>query len=65
LLEGKPGTNPEKLIGAAREGCSKMALSLILGKAALTAEQMDAKSEVTLAKVDDGFAITTVHLTLC
>jgi lipoyl-dependent peroxiredoxin len=63
-FEGKPGTNPEELIGAAHAGCFTMALSLILGEAGLTAEQMNTKAEVTLDKVDDGFAITAVHLTL-
>ena len=41
-----------------------MALSLILGEAGLTAEQMDTTAEVTLDKQDDGFAITAVHLVL-
>jgi len=38
-FEGKPGTNPEELIGAAHAGCFTMALSLILGEAKLTAEE--------------------------
>lgn len=63
-FEGKPGTNPEELIGAAHAGCFTMALSLILGEAKLRADQMDTKAEVTLEKVADGFAITSVHLTL-
>src|SRR6201991_572986 len=63
-FEGKPGTNPEELIGAAHAGCFTMALSLILGEAGLTAEQMDTTAEVTLEKQADGFAITAVHLTL-
>ncbi|MDB5988283.1 MAG: osmC [Nevskia sp.] len=63
-FEGKPGTNPEELIGAAHAGCFTMALSLILGEAKLVAEQMETKAEVTLDKVDDGYAITAVHLTL-
>jgi osmotically inducible protein OsmC len=63
-FEGKPGTNPEELIGAAHAGCFTMALSLILSEAKLTAEHMETKSEVTLDKVGDGFAITSVHLTL-
>src|SRR6266852_4644876 len=63
-FEGKPGTNPEELIGAAHAGCFTMALSLILGEAQLTATHMDTNAEVTLEKVVDGFAITTVHLTL-
>jgi osmotically inducible protein OsmC len=63
-FEGKPGTNPEELIGAAHAGCFTMALSLILGEAKLTAEHMETKAEVTLDKVADGYAITAVHLTL-
>jgi len=63
-FEGKPGTNPEELIGAAHAGCFTMALSLILGEAGFTAEAMDTKSEITLEKQDDGFAITKAHLTL-
>jgi len=36
-----------------------MALSLILGEAKLTAEQMETKADVTLEKQGDGFAITS------
>ncbi|MFG1480223.1 OsmC family protein [Xanthobacter sp. V4C-4] len=63
-FEGKPGTNPEELIGAAHAGCFTMALSLILGEAGLTAARMETRAEVTLEKQADGFAITAVHLTL-
>jgi osmotically inducible protein OsmC len=63
-FEGKPGTNPEELIGAAHAGCFTMALSMILGEAGLTAEQVNTTADVTLEKVDDGFAVTSVHLTL-
>ena len=63
-FEGKPGTNPEELIGAAHAGCFTMALSLILGEANLTAEKMETQADVTLTKQADGFAITAVHLTL-
>ena len=63
-FEGKPGTNPEELIGAAHAGCFTMALSLILGEAGLTAERMETRADVTLEKVADGFAITAIHLTL-
>jgi osmotically inducible protein OsmC len=63
-FEGKPGTNPEELIGAAHAGCFTMALSLILGEAKLTAEHMETKADVTLEKQSDGFAISAVHLIL-
>jgi lipoyl-dependent peroxiredoxin len=41
-----------------------MALSLILGEAKLTTEQMETSAEVTLEQVEGGYAITAVHLTL-
>ena len=63
-FEGLPGTNPEELLGAAHAGCFTMALSLILGEAKLVAEQMDTTARVSLEKLDDGYAITAVHLTL-
>jgi len=63
-LRRLPGTNPEELIAAAHAGCFTMALSLILGEAKLTAEQMETKADVTLEQVDGGYSITAVHLTL-
>jgi osmotically inducible protein OsmC len=63
-FEGKPGTNPEELIGAAHAACFAMAMSAGLGEAGFTATQMDARSDVTLEKVPDGLAITKIHLTL-
>ena len=63
-FEGKPGTNPEELIAAAHAGCFTMALSLILGEAKLTAEEMETSATVTLEQVEGGYAITAVHLTL-
>ena len=63
-FEGKPGSNPEELIGAAHAGCFTMALSLILGEAGFTASEMNTKAEITLEKQGDGFAITKSHLTL-
>jgi osmotically inducible protein OsmC len=63
-FEGQRGTNPEELIAAAHAGCFTMALSSILGEAQLVAEQMDTAAEVTLEKIEGGFAITAVHLTL-
>jgi len=63
-FEGKPGTSPEELIGAAHAGCFTMALSLMLGEANLTAEHMETRADVTLEQVDGGYAITAVHLSL-
>ena len=63
-FEGKPGTNPEELIGGAHAGCFTMALSLILEQAGFKADEMNTKAEITLAKQGDGFAITKSQLTL-
>lgn len=63
-FEGRPGTNPEELLGAAHAGCFTMALSLILGEAKLVAERMETAARVTLEQVDGGYTITAVQLTL-
>ena len=63
-FEGQKGSNPEELIGAAHAACFTMALSLILGEAKLTAEEMETSAEVALEQVEAGWAITSVHLTL-
>jgi len=62
-FEDGPGTNPEELIGAALAGCFSMALSLGLDNAGLTAEKIDTRTQVTLDKQGEGFAITTIALT--
>src|ERR1700709_665931 len=63
-FEGKPGTNPEELIGAAHAGCFTMALSAVLGEAGLTATSMQTTAKVTLESVEGGFAITAINLSL-
>src|SRR5471032_1736977 len=63
-FEDSPGTNPEELIGAAHAGCFTMALSGILAEAGLTAQNLSTTATVTLDKLDDGYAITEVHLHL-
>nr|WP_314418313.1 OsmC family protein [uncultured Erwinia sp.] len=61
-FEGKPGTNPEELVGAAHAACFSMALSLMLGEAGFTPESIDTVADVSLDKVDGGFGITKVAL---
>jgi len=63
-FEGQKGSNPEELIAAAHASCFTMALSLILGEAGLTATAMDTTAEVSLEKLEDGFAVTSSHLAL-
>lgn len=63
-FEGQKGSNPEELIGAAHAACFTMALSLILSEAGLTADTMETTAKVTLEKLESGFTITAVALTL-
>ena len=63
-FEGKPGTNPEELLGAAHAGCFTTATSLMLGEAGFTADEMNTTAQVTLEQDSGGFTITHVALTL-
>jgi osmotically inducible protein OsmC len=63
-FENEPGTNPEELIAAAHAGCFSMALSAQLGNRGLTAEEINTTAAVTLEKVEGGFGITKIHLTV-
>jgi osmotically inducible protein OsmC len=63
-FEGQRGTNPEELLGAAHAGCFTMALSLALDEAGLTATTMETTAKVSLDKLESGFAITAIALTL-
>lgn len=61
-FEGKPGTNPEELIGAAHAACFSMALSAILAEAGVTDVTIETTSQIGLDKDGEGFAIKTAHL---
>jgi len=61
-FENGAGTNPEELIGAAHAGCFSMALSGQLAAAGMTAESISTTATVAIEKVNEGFAITSVHL---
>jgi len=63
-FENGAGTNPEELIAAAHAGCFSMALSALLGNAGLKPERIETEAAVTLEKLESGFAITAVHLTV-
>ncbi|MBI2385151.1 MAG: OsmC family protein [Elusimicrobia bacterium] len=58
------GTNPEELIAAAHAGCFSMALSGKLAEAGLTAESISTQAAVTLEKLEAGFTVTAIHLTV-
>ena len=61
-FEGKSGTNPEELIGAAHASCFSMALSMILEGEDLVADSIETKATVHLEQKDGGFHIPKVHL---
>lgn len=61
-FEDKPGSNPEELVGAAHSACFGMALSLALGEAGFTAENINTEAVVSLDEVDDGFDVTHIAL---
>ena len=60
--DGKAGTNPEELIGAAHAGCYAMALAVQLENAGFTADELTVKDAVNL-NTKEG-KIDKVHLTL-
>lgn len=62
--DGKQGTNPDELIGAAHAGCFNMALAVELGKQDITPDELNTKAEVMLEKGDAGFSIKKIHLSL-
>ncbi|MWD26199.1 OsmC family peroxiredoxin [Aquicoccus sp. SCR17] len=61
-FEGKRGSNPEELVGAAHAACFSMAMSLQLGEAGFAADDISTEATVTLEEVEDGFAVTKIHL---
>lgn len=62
--DGKQGTNPEELIGAAHAGCFNMALAVELGKKDMEPSELHTTAEVKLEKGDAGFAISSILLKL-
>lgn len=63
-FENGKGTNPEELIAAAHAGCFTMALSGQLGAANLVAERLATTAAVTMEKVEAGWTVTSIHLTV-
>jgi osmotically inducible protein OsmC len=62
--DGKAGTNPEELIGAAHAGCFAMALSVALSSDGHPPTELKVTAAVDLQKVGDGFAIQSIALDL-
>jgi osmotically inducible protein OsmC len=62
--DGRAGTNPEELIGAAHAGCYAMALSFGLTDAGHPPEELRVVASVDISKVEGGFAIKSIALDL-
>lgn len=62
--DGRAGTNPEELIGAAHAGCFTMALSFQLAGAGFTPESLTTIAHVTVEKKEAGFEVTGITLEL-
>lgn len=63
-FENGKGTNPEELIAAAHAGCFTMALSAQLGNAGLVPEKLETTATVTFDKLEAGWTVTGVHLSV-
>jgi lipoyl-dependent peroxiredoxin len=63
-FENSKGTNPEELVAAAHAGCFAMAFSAQLGERNLKPERLDTKADLTFEKVEAGWTVTSIHLTV-
>ena len=62
--EGGEGTSPEELIAAAHASCVSMALAGALARAGTPPTRIDTEATTIFDQVGEGFAITTVRLTI-
>jgi lipoyl-dependent peroxiredoxin len=62
--DGRAGTNPEELLGAAHAGCFAMAMAFALTEAGHAPDELRVTASVDLQKSDAGFAIKTIGLDL-
>jgi osmotically inducible protein OsmC len=62
--DGKAGTNPEELIGAAHAGCFAMALAFALTEAGKPPEELRVTAKVDLIKLESGWTIQGIALEL-
>lgn len=60
--DGKAGTNPEELVGAAHASCFTMALAFQLTTAGLEAIELNTTATVSMEKQDIGWTITNIDL---
>jgi osmotically inducible protein OsmC len=62
--DGKAGTNPEELLGAAHASCFTMAVAFALTGEKLEATELSTVATVTLEKQEAGWSVTKIDLAL-
>jgi osmotically inducible protein OsmC len=62
--EDVEGASPEELIAAAHAMCVSMALSAALARAGTPPARLETEARTAFDKVDDGFKMTSVRLTI-
>lgn len=64
-FEGKQGSNPEELVGAAHAGCYAMFLAALMSGENITPESVEATSNVSLDPTTEGGpTVKAAHLTV-
>lgn len=62
--DGRAGTNPEELLGAAHASCFAMATSFALTGAGHPPDELRTSAQVTVEKEGAGWAVKGIHLRL-
>ena len=57
------GSTPEELLAAAHAGCFSMQLSALLTRGGSTPDRVETSADVSIDKLEDGWAVTKIHLT--
>ena len=61
-FQGKEGSNPEELIGAAHAGCYNMVVAKVLAAGGHPPEELETTATVTLSEVEGGFKVSAIAL---
>jgi len=62
-FQGADGSTPEELLAAAHAGCFSMQLSALLTRADHQPDRIETSVDVQIDKLEDGWAVTKIHLT--
>ena len=62
--DGKAGTNPEELLGAAHAACFSMALAFQLTNAGHPPDELKTEAKVEMLKTDEGWSVPSIKLTV-